>query len=231
MENSYPPRSLLYGSLVGFVVPIVAYISYLSVLVIFIVLFTAFSFTIVSSFLVIFSSIFVTFLGLFLCSVLVVGYLVGCKKPYNLNEYTEIQTIHPKINSNGKVTKPLFNRIKEGSIIEYEGVVSSSEIGYDEKGNEVYFYRIQPICKGSNLKYASESYGGLMVLSPLREVNRDILNFHDYLERGDIVNIKGRKVENGEYYTSKLLVGKNEECYKWDYIEAEQIEFIGHVDE
>lgn len=170
-------------------------------------------------------------ISLILCSVLVIGCLIGCGKTYNLNEYTEKETIQPEINSNGKVTKPLFNRIKEGSIIAYEGVINSLEIGYDKNGDEVYFYRIQPIYKGSNLKYASGSSGGLMVLSPLREVNRDISNFYDYLEMGDIVSIKGRKVENGEYYTSKGFVGKNEESYRWSYIEAEEIEFIGNIDE
>ena len=170
-------------------------------------------------------------LGILLCGILVLGCLVSCGKIYNLNEYTEIETIQPKIDTNGKVTKPLFNRIKEGSIILYEGVVNSLEIGYDEDGNEVYFYRIQPIYKGSNLKYASESCGGLMVLSPLREVNRDILNFYDYLEEGDVVSIKGRKVQYGEYYSSKAFVGKNEESYRLSYIEAEEIEFIGNVDE
>ena len=170
-------------------------------------------------------------ISLILCSVMVVGCLVGCEKTYNLNEYTEKETIQPEINSNGKVIKPLFNRIEEGSIIVYEGVVNSLEIGYDENGDKVYFYRIQPIYKGSNLKYTSESCGGLMVLSPLREVNRDILNFYDYLEEGDVVSIKGRKVQYGEYYSSKAFVGKNEESYRWSYIEAEEIEFIGNVDE
>ena len=171
------------------------------------------------------------FLGLLLCGILVLGCLVGCVKTYNLNEYTENETIQPKIDANGKVTKPLFNRIKEGSVIVYEGVVNSSEIGYDKNGDKVYFYRIQPIYKGSNLKYASESCGGLMVLSPLKEVNRDILNFYDYLEEGDVVSIKGRKVENGEYYTSERYIGENEEYCRWRYIEAEEIEFIGNIDE
>ena len=170
-------------------------------------------------------------IGLILCGILVICCFFGCRKTYNLNEYTKDEFIDLRIDDDGKFIKPLFVKIKEGSIIKYKGVVNSFDTGYDENGNEVYFYRIQPIYKGSNLKYASESCGGLMVLSPLREVNRDILNFYDYLEEGDVVSIKGRKVQYGEYYSSKAFVGKNEESYRWSYIEAEEIEFIGNVDE
>ena len=168
-------------------------------------------------------------IGLILCGVLVICCFFGCRKTYNLNKYTENEVIDLRIDDNGKFIKPLFAKIKEGSIIKYKGVVNSFDTGYDENGNEVYFYRIQLIYKGSNLKYASEGYVGLAVLSPLEEVNRYYSNFHNYLEKGDIVSIKGRKVERGKYYTYKEYVGENEGVYKFDYIEAEKIEVIGNV--
>ena len=157
-------------------------------------------------------------ISLILCGVLIICCFIGCEKTYNLNEYTKDEIIPDG-----------YIEIKEGSIIKYKGVVNSLDTGYDENGNEVYFYRIEPIFKGSNLKYASEGYVGLAVLSPLEEVNRDYSNFHNYLEKGDVVSIKGRKVERGKYYTSKEYVGENEGVYKFDYIEAEKIEVIGNV--
>ena len=168
-------------------------------------------------------------IGLILYGILIICCFFGCRKTYNLNKYTENEVIDLRIDDDGKFIKPLFAKIKEGSIIKYKGVVNSFDTGYDENGNEVYFYRIQPIYKGSNLKYASEGYIGLAVLSPLEEVNRDYSNFHNYLEKGDIVSIKGRKVERGKYYTSKEYVGENKGVYKFDYIEAEKIEVIGNV--
>ena len=155
-------------------------------------------------------------IGLILCGILVICCFFGCRKTYNLNEYTEDEFIPDK-----------YIEIKEGSIIEYKGVVTSFETGYNATGNETYFYRIQPIYKGSNSKYASESFSGLIVLSPLEEVNKDFLNFMDYLEIGDIVNIKGKKCEDGKYYTSK----EPEESDTWRYIKAEEIEVIGNVDD
>ena len=91
----------------------------------------------------------------------------------------------------------------------------------------MYFYKIEPIYKGSNSKYASESFSGLIVLSPLEEVNEDFLNFINYLEIGDIVNVKGRKCEDGKYHTSK----EPEESNTWRYIKAEEIEVIGNVND
>ena len=49
----------------------------------------------------------------------------------------------------------------------------------------------------------------------------------DYLEIGDIVNVKGRKCEDGKYYTSK----EPEESNTWRYIKAEEIEVIGNVND
>ena len=174
-------------------------------------------------------------IGLILCGVLVICCFFGCRKTYNLNEYTEYEVIEDKVDANLNVKKSLYDRIKEGSIITYKGVVLSTERGYDENGNTIYFYKIQPIYKGSNLKHTVERYSGfskgLMVLSPFEEVNKDILKFHDYLKRGDVVNVKGRKVKCGEYYKSEEYIGENEENYKWNYIKAEEIEFIGNADE
>ena len=169
-------------------------------------------------------------IGLILCGVLVICYFFGCRKTYNLNEYTEDEFIELRIDDNGEYIKPLFAKIKEGSTITYKGVVNSTEAGYDKNGNRVYFYVIKPIYKGSNLKYTSEDDEGLMVLSPLEKVNTDYIDFCEYLEIGDVVNVKGRKVEREEYYTSNEYVGKNEEYYKYDYIKAEKIEFIENVD-
>ena len=159
-------------------------------------------------------------IGLILCGILVICCFFGCKKTYNLNKYTEDEVVPNK-----------FIEIEEGSIIKYKGVVTSFEIGYDILGDEVYFYEIQPIYKGSNLKYAYESGDGLLVLSPLEEVNEDYSKFHDYLESGDIVNIKGRKVEDGKYYTSEEPIGEDRERYTWRYIKAEEIEVIGNVND
>ena len=162
-------------------------------------------------------------IGLILCGILVICCFFGCRKTYNLNEYKE-----------DEFTSDKYDKIKEGSIIKYKGVVGFFETGYDKNGNEVYFYRIQPIYKGSNSKYAkntSETGKGLVVLIPIEEINKDFANFIDYLERGDIVNIKGRKVEDGKYYTSKEFIGENKEDYIWKYIKAEEIEVIGNVND
>ena len=157
-------------------------------------------------------------IGLILCGVLVICCFFGCRKTYNLNKYTEDEVVPNK-----------FIEIEEGSIIKYKGVVTSFEIGYNILGDEVYFYEIQPIYKGSNLKYAYESGDGLIVLSPLEEVNRNVLNFNNYLEMGDIVNIKGRKGQYGKYCMSEEFIDKIEEYQKFNYIDAEEIEVIGNV--
>ena len=167
-------------------------------------------------------------IGLILCGILVICCFFGCRKTYNFNEYTEGEIARDEFND-GEFTKCLFSRIKEGSIIKYKGVVNAIDIGYDKNGNTIYFYKIQPIYKGSNLTYASEGYYGLLVLSPLEEVNRNVLNFNNYLEMGDIVNIKGRKGQYGKYCMSEEFIGKIEEYQKFNYIDAEEIEVIGNV--
>ena len=104
-------------------------------------------------------------IGLILCGILVICCFFGCRKTYNFNEYTEGEIARDEFND-GEFTKCLFSRIKEGSIIKYKGVVNAIDIGYDKNGNTIYFYKIQPIYKGSNLTYASEGYYGLLVLIP-----------------------------------------------------------------
>ena len=155
-------------------------------------------------------------ISLILCGVLIICCFIGCEKTYNLNEYTKDEIIPDG-----------YIEIKEGSIITYKGVVTSFKIGYEKNGDKVYFYKIEPIYKGSNSKYASESFSGLIVLSPLEEVNEDFLNFINYLEIGDIVNVKGRKCEDGKYHTFK----EPEENNMWRYIKAEEIEVIGNVND
>ena len=155
-------------------------------------------------------------ISLILCGVLIICCFISCEKTYNLNEYTKDEIIPDG-----------YIEIKEGSIITYKGVVTSFKIGYEENGDKVYFYKIEPIYKGSNSKYASESFSELIVLSPLEEVNEDFLNFINYLEIGDIVNVKGRKCEDGKYHTSK----EPEESNTWRYIKAEEIEVIGNVND
>ncbi|MDY3778147.1 MAG: hypothetical protein SOZ53_04745, partial [Candidatus Onthovivens sp.] len=80
-------------------------------------------------------------ISLILCGVLIICCFIGCEKTYNLNEYTKDEIIPDG-----------YIEIKEGSIITYKGVVTSFKIGYEENGDKVYFYKIEPIYKGSNSK-------------------------------------------------------------------------------
>lgn len=155
--------------------------------------------------------------------------LISCNKSYNFNGYTESEVIQAKIDSNGKITKPLYSIIKDGSKIEYDGVVNFYDYGYDADGNKIYFYRIQPIYKGYNVEYASSTSNGLLVLSPLEEVNRNIdYKFYDYLKEGDVVKVKGKMVKDGKYYTCED--NKGEEAFRMDYIQLEEVEIISNLD-
>lgn len=165
-------------------------------------------------------------ISLLLMLVLSIGLFMECeKKSYNLNNFTEEEVTKTKVEPDGNTILPLFNKIENGSEVEFTGVVTSTEFGYTKKGNKVYFYRIQPVYKGTTLKYTKSLSSGLIVLSPIYEVNNGSM-FSAYLDYGDVVSLKGYMVQSGKYYTSIQLIGDEHKSSRWSYIQAEDIEII-----
>lgn len=170
-------------------------------------------------------------IGLVLVAILGTIIIIKCvNTSYNFNEYTESEVTTIRVKPDGTPIKNLYNKMKDGSKIKFTGVVTGFDYGYTEEGEEIFFYRIQPIYKGETLEYTKNTYGGLLVLSPISDINNQTIYHEDYLGSGDVVRLEGYYVKCGEYYTCEQLIGDKSDSCKWNYIQMEEVEVLEKAD-
>lgn len=169
-------------------------------------------------------------IGLVLVVILGAIIIIKCMSAYNFNEYTESEVATIRVKPDGTPIKNLYQKMKDGSKIKFTGVVTGFDYGYTEEGEEIFFYRIQPVYKGTTLEYTKNSTNGLLVLSPISDVNNMTIYHEDYLGSGDVVRLEGYYVKRGEYYTSENLIGGKSDSYKWNYIQMEEVEVLEKAD-
>ena len=169
-------------------------------------------------------------IGLALVVILGAIIITKCMSVYNFNEYSELEVTAVRIKPDGTLIKNLYQKMKDGSKIKFTGVVTGIDYGYTEEGEEIFFYRIQPVYKGTTLEYTKKSSDGLLVLSPISDVNNMTIYHDDYLDMGDVVKIEGYYVKRGEYYTCEQLIGDKSDSCRWDYIQMKEVEVLEKVD-
>ena len=156
--------------------------------------------------------------------------IIKCMNVYNFNEYTESEVATIRVKPDGTPIKNLYQKMKDGSKIKFTRVVTGFDYGYTEEGEEIFFYRIQPVYKGTTLEYTKKSSNGLLVLSPITDVNNMTIYHDDYLDEGDVVRVEGYYVKRGEYYTCEQIIGDESDSCRWDYIQMKEVEVLEKVD-
>ena len=162
--------------------------------------------------------------------IVVVGIFAFNNRIYNFDRYTA-DNLFGDIYKNeyGYVCLSKYDKIKNNSKVEFTGLVTDSCGIYKDTntGEYIHFYKIVPLCKDLKIKDFSffNSPESILVLSPNKEVNEDIFKFDNYLEKGDIVKIKGNKFINDNEFSDI----QSDNYYNFNYVQAKKVELIDNV--